>query len=122
MEEKVVSKKVAELLKEKGFNEFCKYFYEKGSSIKKRIGNFRYNNTDYVNTNLDCVAPTQSFAQQWLREEKQIAIGITPKFEKSTGQYLYKFELLSKEYHCVSVYFYNYEEALEEALKTALKL
>lgn len=69
--EEICTYEVCMLAKEKGFNEKCNFYYQKG--VINTDGCFnRYNKgVEYI-----CSAPTQSLLQRWLREEKNIHIEI----------------------------------------------
>ena len=71
--EEICTYEVCKLAKEKGFNEKCYFYYQKG--VINTDGCFnRYNKgVEYI-----CSAPTQSLLQRWLREEKAIAIVLQP--------------------------------------------
>lgn len=66
MTEAFVTLETEKMLKEKGFMEDCMAFYTKNVLFKCNA---------YINTNvLKLPAPTQSIAQKWLRETKNIHI------------------------------------------------
>lgn len=116
MEEALVSLETARLLKEKGFEEDCLYFYNYKEEIEKQNGQTHY----YMSKSHD--APTQSLAQQWIRE-KGIHIGIYAN-ASGWGWILTK---CGGNGSCIKeieddTFFDTYEDALEEGLKQALKL
>lgn len=71
MEEQLVSLKVAKLLKEKGFNEFCAYAY-----ADKDLHLVKMNTLNEYLNKKECSTPIQSLAQKWLREECNFHITI----------------------------------------------
>ena len=87
MEDELVSLETAMLLKEKGFNEPCSYYYENNELYK--LGYYHGEGTGFVRNNspidgrflceeMQCTAPTQSLAQKWLREIHRITFSATP--------------------------------------------
>ena len=67
---------IAKKLKEKGFNELCYKYYQKGVLDSDDCWN-RYNK----GTADRCSAPTISQVLKWLRKEKLILIGLSPMQE-----------------------------------------
>lgn len=118
MTEEFVTLETAKLLKEKGFREDCMAFYTKDGLFKCNA---------YINTNvLKLPAPTQSIAQKWLRETKNIHICV---YNCACG-YGYEISKADGTHITSSVYegpndggkWDIYEEALEAGLQEALKL
>ena len=82
--EDFVTFEIAKKLKEKGFNEPCYMFYDKGGKLTSVIeydatnSGIDINNLLIKNSRLtagaECVAPTISQALKWLRKEKKIYI------------------------------------------------
>lgn len=71
MTEEFVTLETAKLLKEKGFNEYCKNVIDIGNIL--RVTLYRTNS----NLPKQCFSlPTQSLAQRWLRETKNLHIEI----------------------------------------------
>ena len=107
------------LLKEKGFSEDCMAFYTKD-------GLFKCNS--YINTNvLKLPAHTQSLAQKWLRETKNLHISII----RNACGYGYDICKADNGTHITDGIFNGpndggqwdtYEEALEVGIQKALKL
>lgn len=71
--EDYVSFEIAKLLKEKGFDEYCMYFYtlkdegREGYKSNKRMGEFAHNSDpDLKERAVSC--PTLQMAMKWLRE------------------------------------------------------
>lgn len=94
IEEQLVSLEVAELLKEKGFDEYCENIYR--IDTEQLMKTFRKNSTL---PRVCCSAPTQSLAQKWLREKHNLHITI---YNSVPG--------------------YEYEDALEALLVETIKL
>ena len=121
MTEELVTLETAKLLKEKGFNEPC--------MIAINIEDGRQYGTNRTNSELPikvCSHPTQSIAQKWLRETKNLHICIIREvygygydicktddnsFVDESG--LYSNDCLLRD---------TYEEALEAGIQEALKL
>ena len=119
--EEICTYEVAKLAKEKGFNEKCNFYYQKGVISTDGCFN-RYNKgVEYI-----CSAPTQSLLQRWLREEKALHIQIT-LWEKGWYNDIWVFEYYEeeKEYSTRQIHqstdFDTYELALEDAIKYALE-
>lgn len=119
MTEAFVTLETAKMLKEKGFMEDCMAFYTKNVLFKCNA---------YINTNvLKLPAPTQSIAQKWLRETKNIHICV---YNCACG-YGYEISKADNGTHITSSVYEGtndggkwdtYEEALETGLQEALKL
>ena len=120
MTEELVTLETAKLLKEKGFNEYCK-------DIIKEDDNRIMQSVFRTNKNLPklCYSlPTQSVAQKWLRETKNLHIEISYMY----GNY-WIYDILTIPRHDLIglsdrpiVRYNTYEEALEAGLQEALKL
>lgn len=119
MEEKLVSRGTAKLLKEKGFDIKCLWWYDLSTNKLSCFENsYRYQQRQLekeINT------PTQSLAQKWLREKHQLHITI---FSSSQESWMYR---ITKPHQKLEegLYgedFYTYEECLEKGLIEALKL
>ena len=116
MTEEFVTLETAKLLKEKGFREDCMAFYTKDGL---------FNCNSYINTNvLNLPAPTQSLAQKWLRETKNLHIEMSYMY----GDY-WIYDILTIPNHDLVgladrpiVHYNTYEEALEDGIKEALIL
>ena len=120
IEEAYVGFEVAKLLKEKGFNEPCQYFYKFGS-------NELYKGTVFTNTQIGDIfynAPTHQMAMAYLREKYDLHIIAFPykaNNEKKWCCYVYKtFNLLGCERY-MNETLDSYEEAVEAALKYSLE-
>ena len=120
IQEEFVTLETAKLLKEKGFNEYCK-------DIIKEDDNRIMQSVFRTNKNLPklCYSlPTQSVAQKWLRETKNLHIEISYMYEN-----YWTYDILTIPRHDLiglsdrPIIRYNtYEEALEAGLQEALKL
>jgi len=119
MTEAFVTLETAKMLKEKGFMEDCMAFYTKNVLFKCNA---------YINTHvLKLPAPTQSIAQKWLRETKNIHICV---YNCACG-YGYEISKADNGTHITSSVYEGtndggewdtYEEVLETGLQEALKL
>jgi hypothetical protein len=119
MTEAFVTLETAKMLKEKGFMEDCMAFYTKNVLFKCNA---------YINTNvLKLPAPTQSIAQKWLCETKNIHICV---YNCACG-YGYEISKADNGTHITSSVYEGtndggewdtYEEVLETGLQEALKL
>lgn len=126
--DEIVTFEVAKLAKEKGFREManCYQGYRKDGTL------FYFSNIPDGKERVmqtDCLAPTQSLLQRWLREEKGVTIcvdifddgwffDISTFHKQDTG--VYEVEIPYKSSN-VSPVFDTYELALEDALKYALE-
>lgn len=122
MTEELVTLETAKMLKEKGFNEPC--------MIAMNIEDGRQYGTNRTNSELPikvCSHPTQSVAQKWLRETKNIHICV---YNCACG-YGYEISKADNGTHMASSVYKGpndgdkwdtYEETLEAGLQEALKL
>ena len=118
MTEELVTLETAKLLKEKGFNEYCKYIInDKGLTMEIII---RTSKAYYSR-------PMQSIVQKWLRETKNIHICV---YNCACG-YGYEISKADNGTHIASSTYKGtndgggwdtYEEALEAGIKECLKL
>lgn len=122
MTEELVALETAKLLKEKGFNEYCKDIINHKGIMMETI--FR-TSKDLPKLFYSC--PTQSFTQKWLRETKNIHICV---YNCACG-YGYEISKADNGTHIASSVYKGtndggewdtYEEALESGLQEALKL
>jgi len=140
MKEQVISKETAILAKEKGFDYLTIYAYlatpkhlisQYGSTYLRTNGNpfgdfFKgknWNKKYESNKNkIVCSAPTQSLLAKWLREVHNIHV--TVEYIYTSKTYIVLIRSYDPTYKANSIGFgknYNYEQALEEGLKHALK-
>lgn len=128
MTEAFVTLETAKLLKEKGFKEDVFTFYEVDCVEGDMILSETYNESENFNEKNDCLsAPTQSLAQKWLRETKNIHICV---YNCACG-YGYEISKADNGTHITSSTYKGtndggewntYEEALEAGIKECLKL
>lgn len=120
MEEQLISFEVAKLAKEKGFDIHCRNHFTDIGECYENI-DFPYNSCTE-----SLFAPTQSLLQKWLREVHGIHIKVESleslMFPKT---FLWYFDVVN--FYNNKLLIYNnghntYEQALEVALKQALKL
>lgn len=114
------SYEVAKLLKEKGFDEPCQYFYKFDS-------NEIYRGTVFTNTQIGDKfynAPTHQMAMKWLREVYNIFIEIGTSIDLN-DKYYFGYTILDKECKYVRMRYtnlnWNYEDAVEAALKYCIE-
>ena len=128
--EDYVSFETAKLMKEKGFNEYCKSVYHVGSICSVASLGYHYNegygavveekqNSDFGKYDNAISAPTLQMAMKWLREVHNIAI----ETEWEHLWYAYVKPMTSKPseedyYQCESS---KYEQACEAAIKYCLE-
>lgn len=128
MTEEFVTLETAKLLKEKGFKEDVFTFYEVDCVEGDMILSETYDESENFNEKNDCLsAPTQSLAQKWLRETKNIHICV---YNCACG-YGYEISKADNGTHITSSVYEGpndggngifTEEALEAGLQEALKL
>lgn len=121
MTEELVTLETAKLLKEKGFNEYCKNVIDIDNILSETL--YRTNG----NLPKQCFSsPTQSIAQKWLRETKDLHITI---YNSASG---YTYDISKADMGTVLYCFPEgpndggnwdtYEESLEAGIQEALKL
>jgi len=122
MTEELVTLETAKLLKDKGFNEYCKDIINHKGIMMETI--FR-TSKDLPKLFYSC--PTQSIAQKWLRETQNIHICV---YNCACG-YGYEISKADNGTHIASSVYEGpndggkwdvYEDALEAGLQEALKL
>ena len=140
MEDEIVSFETAMLLKEKGFNEPCSYYYENNDLYK--LGYYHGDGTGLVCNNspindrllceeMQCTAPTQSLAQKWLRDTHNITFNANPHSDNEEIIYVVTIKVISNKKHIdfnvmmntsnKAIMFKTYEDAIEAGLKYCLK-
>ena len=140
MEDEIVSFETAMLLKEKGFNEPCSYYYEDDELYK--LGYYHGDGTGLVCNNspinekiyceeMQCTAPTQSLAQKWLRETHHITFNANPHSNDGEIIYVVTIKVISSNKYIdfnvmmdtsnKAIMFKTYEDAIEAGLKYCLK-
>lgn len=128
MTEEFVTLETAKLLKEKGFKEDVFTFYEVDCVEGDMILSETYDESENFNEKNDCLsAPSQSLAQKWLRETKNIHICV---YNCACG-YGYEISKADNGTHITSSVYEGpndggewdiYKDALEAGLQEALKL
>lgn len=124
MIEELVTSQTAKMLKEKGFNKFCSFAY-----IDEYCNLMSVHTTNSLidKMGLGYSAPTQSFAQKWLRETKNLHLSII----RNACGYSYDICKADNGTHIAEGVFKGpndggewdtYEEALEAGIFEALKL
>lgn len=126
--EDYVSFEVAELLKNKGFDEYCRAIYAEGET-EIEITDEYWRNTDSDIREIDdedddsfvfITAPTIQMAMKWLREVHNIFIQV----ELYSKYNDYCFELFQNTHRLILKQhetYNSYEEAVEAALEYTLK-
>lgn len=126
MTEELVTLKTAKILKEKGFNEFCKDIINDNGKLMETV--YRTNN-DLPKSFYSC--PTQSIAQKWLREIRGVYVYVEPVIGKRWKLSFCDFNVPTEESDWMEneinkgngyKVYVTYEEALEAGLQEALKL
>jgi hypothetical protein len=126
MTEELVTLETAKLLKEKGFNEYCKYIINDKGLMMETI--FR-TSKDLPKLFYSC--PTQSIAQKWLREIKGVYVWVEPVIGKRWKVSFCDFNVptedsdwMENEINKGNGYpvYDTYEKALETGILEALKL
>ena len=140
MEDEIVSFETAMLLKEKGFNEPCSFYYEDNELYK--LAYYHGDGTGFARNNspindrllceeMQCTAPTQSLAQKWLREDRNITFNANPHSNDGKIIYVITIKVISSNKYVdfnvmmdnsnKATMFDTYEDAIEEGLKYCLK-
>ena len=134
IEEAYVSFETAKLLKEKGFDEDCQYWYEEDGLEPVRTNDDygSQSNSSHVSEDFICAVPTQQMAMRWLRKVHNIHIELN--WDK--GNQLYSFQIwkprkCQPEISSLDLWRiykddnysgeWKYEEAVEEAIQYLLK-
>lgn len=117
--EDFVSYEVAKLLKEKGFDELCKYWYEDDGERYTLVSTCYQNVCDEG----ECLCPTHQMAMKWLREKQGIIITVDyNEDEDCEKNERFGFTIYQKDTRKVDLAIYpTYEEAVEAALKYSLE-
>ena len=124
IKEAYVSFEVAKLLKEKGFNEPIRCWYDNFQDFHEE--GVRMSNSDCLPPTIMC--PTQAMAMAWLRKVHNIFI--EPRAGETDGKTWYDFDIIPINGREIVWNHYNYiplvecnsyEEALEVALRYTLE-
>jgi len=116
------SYEVAKLLKEKGFDEPCFYYYKDGVLMFSPFlkGRNSYHTDTYS-------APTHQMAMKWLREVHKLTFIISPQWVEGDMRNPYRWYWEVKGLKDITTDVYSnplcdsYEEAVEAALKYSLE-
>lgn len=121
--EDYVSFEVSKLLKEKGFDEECYWYYPiNGGEVQElSLDELNYHRSQFIK------APTHQMAMKWLREKHNLFIFPFPQM--NTSKFWAEIYQLSdnqkwKNLYCESIDlqdYQTYEEACEAALKYSLE-
>jgi len=123
MQEKLISPKTAKRVKEKGFDEPCKFVIDNWGNIECWEDDFdELHKNSFKNASVYYSAPTQSLLQKWLREVNNINIVIqywtgNPKPHKPVLHYK-----TTVNENFFGEHYITYEDALEAGLFEALNL
>lgn len=126
MTEELVTLETAKMLKEKGFNEFCKDIINDNGKLMETV--YRTNN-DLPKSFYSC--PTQSIAQKWLREIRGVYVYVEPVIGKRWKLSFCDFNVPTEESDWMEneinkgngyKVYVTYEEALEAGIQEALML
>ena len=122
MEEDYVSFKTAKLIKKRGFNEPCRYFYDNDGRLI--IYAVKFKNGDGIIPKNYCACPTQSILVKWFREKFNIIISIYKTWAMDNS---YNYEILNNDdwfnvikQDCNKSR--SYSQAMEDGFNVALKL
>ena len=105
------SYEIAKLLKEKGFNEPCIYHYKDGVLMFSSF--LKGRNSSQTNT---CSAPTHQMACAWLREK-----GYHIYTFQGVDYWVFEIQSLNEDWTYSLGAFKEHDDAMEAALKYALK-
>lgn len=122
MEDQIVSFKTAKTLKKKKFDIIQRYGNE-ASLYKKNGEHTYYTNYGFMYSGLNegyISAPTQSFAQKWLREKHNILVVVYPFFNDPSDKDKFWCRVFTPDDKGGTSMYDTYEEALEEGLQIGL--
>ena len=116
--EDYVSFEVAKLLKEKGFNEKCRTFY---NDKTLKITNIDSSISNEKPFNLCLLAPTLQMAFKWLREVHNLYINIFVTWKDKIPHYQWSIDnLITQDTIYDTPCLEKYEEACDAAIKYCL--
>ena len=126
IQEAYVSFETAKLLKDKGFDESCRYYYVNNGNLMFTEEYFHNSEIKYgTYTGCICTAPTLQMAMKWLREVHTLFIEITVDLSDVVYP-MYNAKIVNLktcDNHYVLGYDrYSYEEAVETAIINCLNL
>lgn len=121
MEDRLINLTTAILLKEKGFNIKCRFFYTELNGLEEfnnYTGNYSLKDTFYdkKNNSVYYESPTQSLVQKWLREKHKLFICVKHKITGDLENPIVEFTYNGNNGEWNNKYYDSYEEALENAL------
>lgn len=120
IKERYCSREVSELLREKGFNEECYWYYPiNGGEIQElTFDELNYHRSQFIK------APTHQMACDWLREIHKIFIEISVSIDLN-GNYHYTYSVLDKNCKYLregyTSFDWTYKDTVEEAIKYVLE-
>lgn len=127
VKEDFVSFETAELLRKKGFDEYCFKAYNTDGTIDDAIelcGEVDICNSECTEGNI--AAPTLQDAAKWLRKQYELLISINPILDKD-GQlcimyYIWNLDDIKKEAEKSGLYsIENYNKCLDDSIKNCLE-
>lgn len=125
MQEQLIELYTARLAKEKNYNNISNSYYSKNGEILKGDEFWTTTNSELVN-DLECVAPTQSILQKFLRENYNIHIHVEPVWNDDLLTVHHYDSHIVTPIVTANVYtekeFETYESALEDALQSSLEI
>lgn len=115
--EDYVSLKVAKLLKEKGFDEECISYYQRGENVEISYSFIYERNSDWVDGSIS--APTLQMAMKWLRKVHNLDIIATPQFDNS--KWTYSAIIFNLSIPCTETRLNDNKDKKEQACEAAIK-
>ena len=120
--EDYVSFETAKLLKKKGFDEFCSYYYGPFTDTDNEYKLEKFFSSIMNSGLIDdaYTAPTLQMAMKWLRE-KEIFVEVTHTLFSSPHKYQYSIFRTEPEFYTAGDKYESYEEACDAAIKYCLE-
>lgn len=118
IKEQFVSFETSKMLKEAGFNEQCRYNYD-------NVGGFRWLKIGESTPKGWVPCPTQALAAKWLREVHKLHVFAKRTYEYALDKFSWGYYIQSSNYeYCKNfeIGFDEYEQAMEDGLREAIKL
>lgn len=132
IKEEYISFEVAKLLKNKGFDSKCRYYYIQTKEMFEIDTRYHTALTTQELLDLQIIgekedryaAPTQAITMRWLREVHKLYIEITPS--SKTNEFIvdsYRIDIVTKTFDTIYVSsgYDTYEQACEAAIKYCLE-
>tara|TARA_R110000822_G_scaffold308560_1_gene436650 strand:+ start:112 stop:471 length:360 start_codon:yes stop_codon:yes gene_type:complete len=118
MKDELVTFDTAKLAKEKGFDEivYGRYMFNPNQLESSEKAHKNTWDENYL------AAPTQSLLQRWLRDEKNLWVGVDHYKNRTYTAHISDECDNSKSDELFGNIYYSYEQALENGLQEALKL